>query len=155
MNARVPKAYWRGSLPDHVLMQNLAAHFKDEYGATAALLADLAEVDERRLFAPEGYDSLRSYCVGVLKCTPDAAAKRIHAAHAARSFPALFDEVAGGRLHLSAVILLAPHLTPDNAGELLAAAAHKTTREIRQLLAARAGRQREQGGRARGGFDRS
>src|SRR5207247_2233844 len=39
--------------------------------------------------------------------------------------------------HLSAVGLLAPYLTPENAGELLAAAAHRTKSEIEELLARR------------------
>jgi 5-methylcytosine-specific restriction endonuclease McrA len=38
---------------------------------------------------------------------------------------------------LSAVVLLAPHLTPENAAELIAVAAHRTKAEIETLLAAR------------------
>ena len=136
-HARVPTAYWRGGLPDHVLMQNLATHFKDEDGATAALLADLADVDERRLYLPAGYKSLAAYCVGELKRNPDAVAKRIHAARAARVFPAIFELVAAGRLCLSGVCLLAPHLTEANADELLAEAADKTYDETRRLIAER------------------
>src|SRR5206468_3950412 len=39
------------------------------------------------------------------------------------------------RLHLSAVLMLAPHLTPETAPDLLAGAAHKTRRELEYLLA--------------------
>jgi hypothetical protein len=45
--------------------------------------------------------------------------------------------VAEGRLHLTGLGLLAPHLTPDNAGGLLAAAANRTKAEIEWLLAER------------------
>jgi hypothetical protein len=45
--------------------------------------------------------------------------------------------VADGRLHLSAVVLLAPYLTPENAEGLLAEAAHRTKSEIEELLARR------------------
>jgi hypothetical protein len=45
--------------------------------------------------------------------------------------------VAQGRLHLSAVCLLAPHLTRENADQLLAAAGYKTKAEIEALLAQR------------------
>jgi 5-methylcytosine-specific restriction endonuclease McrA len=45
--------------------------------------------------------------------------------------------VAEGRLHLSGIVDLAPHLEAGNADELLAAAAHKTRAAIALLLAER------------------
>ena len=65
----------------------------------------------------------------------DAAFKRIRAARTARRFPAIFAAVADGRLHLSAVVMLAPHLTEDTVDELLTAAIHKSKSEIEELLA--------------------
>ena len=41
--------------------------------------------------------------------------KRIRVARTARQFPAIHDMLADGRLHLTAVVLLAPYLTPENA----------------------------------------
>src|SRR5207302_4870987 len=38
---------------------------------------------------------------------------------------------------LAAAVLLAPHLTPENAAELLAAATHKTKAQIEQVVAER------------------
>jgi hypothetical protein len=67
----------------------------------------------------------------------DVAYKRICAARAARRFPAIFDALADGRLHVSAVVMLAPHLTPGMADDLLAAAAHKSKAAIERLLAER------------------
>src|SRR5262245_25223767 len=101
------------------------------------MLAHLAEVDERKLYLPAGYPSLYLYCVQELHLCEQAAFKRIHAARAARDFPALFDAVAQGRLHLSAVVLLAAHLTAENVAGLMAAATHKSKAEIEHLLAER------------------
>src|SRR5262245_14480987 len=80
---------------------------------------------------------MHAYCVGELRLCEQAAFKRIHAARAARRFPAIFEALAEGRLHLTAVTLLAPHLTEASAPDLLAAAAHKSRSEIEQLLAER------------------
>jgi 5-methylcytosine-specific restriction endonuclease McrA len=64
----------------------------------------------------------------------DAASKRIQAARIAREFPAILPAVAEGRLHLSAVVLLAPHLNKETAEKLLAAASNKSKAEIELLL---------------------
>src|SRR5207237_10344514 len=42
-----------------------------------------------------------------------------------------------GRLHLSAVVVLAPHLVPETADELIRSAAYQTKSEIERLIAAR------------------
>jgi 5-methylcytosine-specific restriction endonuclease McrA len=104
---------------------------------TAAIVAHIAEVDARRLYAPAGYPSMHAYCVGKLRLSEDAAYKRIRAARAARRFPAIFEALADGRLHLAAVCLLSLHLTPENAEGLLAAATHKTRDDIERMLAER------------------
>src|SRR5262249_18262339 len=97
-----------------------------ERGKFAVHLARLAEFDDRRLYPPEGYPSMFAWCVEVLGFSEDCAYKRIRAARTARRFPAIFPALAGGRLSLSAVLLLAPHLEPEGADELLAAAAGKS-----------------------------
>jgi hypothetical protein len=94
-------------------------------------------VDERKLYLPAGYPSMYLYCVRELHLSEDAAAKRIQAARAARRFPAIFVALASGQLHLSGVVLLAPHLVEETASDLIAAGAHKTKSEIEQLLADR------------------
>jgi hypothetical protein len=101
------------------------------------LLADLAEVDERQLFVSASYPSMYLYCLRELHMSEGTAFKRIRAARAARQFPAIYPALADGRLHLSAVVLLAPHLSPDTADELLAAAEYKTKAEIELLMAHR------------------
>ena len=131
------RTYSLSHLPDATLLRDLAALVTQDRVTTAAMLAHLAEVDARRLYLPAAYPSMYAYCVGELRLAEDAACKRIQAARAARRFPAIFPAVADGRLHLTAVCLLAPYLTPENAGELLAAAAGKSKGEIEAWLAQR------------------
>jgi 5-methylcytosine-specific restriction endonuclease McrA len=122
-------------LRDDVLLRDLATLVAQDRITTATLLAHIAEADARRLFAPAGYSSMHAYCVEELRLSEDAAYKRIQAARAARRFPALFPAMAEGRLHLTAVCLLAPHLTVENSDELIAAVTHKRKSEVEELLA--------------------
>jgi hypothetical protein len=129
------KSYSRSHLSDGTLLSNLVSRISQERHTTAELLADIGEVDERRLYAPAGYSSMFAYCVQELRLSEDSAYKRIQVARTARSFPVIFGAVAEGRLHLSGAVLLAPHLTTANAAELLEQATYKSKREIEQLLA--------------------
>ena len=129
--------YARAHVSDHSLHESALAHARHERGATADLLADLAEIDVRRFYLAMAYPSLFAYCVAELNTSEDTAYKRIKAARAARRFPAIFDAVADGRLNLSGVVLLAPHLTETTAQDLLDAATNKSNLEIEKLLALR------------------
>lgn len=127
-------------LRDEDLLHKLTSVLSRERMATAELLAVMAEVDARKLYVPEGYSSMFAYCVEKLHLSEGATARRIHAARAARQFPEIFAALAEGRLHLTAVFLLAPHLTEENAAQLLSAATHKRKVEIEALLARHFGR---------------
>ena len=119
------------------LLRGLTALVSQDRTTTAALLAHLAEVEDRKLFLEAAHPSMYSYCVHELAMSEDEAYRRIHAARAGREFPVLFEALADGRLHLSAVALLRPYLTRANVGELVAVAAHQTKAEIQALLARR------------------
>jgi len=131
--------YSLSHLADGALLLSLATLVAHDRNTTAELLAHLAEVDARRLYAPAGYPTMFSYCVGKLGFSEDVAFKRIRSARAARTFPAILDAVADGRLHVAAIVLLSPYLNldPQIASELLAAAQHKTKRQVEKLLAER------------------
>jgi hypothetical protein len=131
------KSYSLGHLSDAVLHRNTRQLAARERDVSADLLAHIAEVDFRKAYVPEAYDSISAYCVGELRLSEDAAAKRIQVARAGRRCPAIFPTLAEGRVHLSGLVLLAPHLTPDNASELLAAATHKRKAEIERIVAER------------------
>jgi 5-methylcytosine-specific restriction endonuclease McrA len=127
-------------LSNDALLRDLTTLVARDRVLTAVLLAHLAEVDERRLYVPAGFPSMHAYCVGELHFSDDAAYNRITAARAARRFPALFDAVADGRLHVTGVRLIAPALNSENVAELMALAAHRSKPEIERLLARRFGR---------------
>ena len=135
------KTYSLSHLANHVLLHDLKALNSQDRATTAAMLAHIAEVDERRLYAPAAYSSMYLYCVHELRMSEDTAHRRIGVARTARQFPAIFPALADGRLNMTTVLLLAPHLTPElpqeKANELLAAAALKTKAEIQRLLAER------------------
>jgi hypothetical protein len=129
--------YQPSHLADHVLLRDLVALASQDRAATASLLAHLAEVDTRKLYRPAAYPCLRSYCMGELRLSKEAANKRIRAARTARRFPGIFPAIAAGRLSLNSVILLAAHLTEENAGELLSAAEDRSRDELERLIADR------------------
>lgn len=122
-------------LADDVLLRDLRSLVERDRATTANLLAHLAEADERRLYLPAAYPSMYMYCVHELHMSEDTSLKRIQVARVARKFPGVLSAIADGRLHLTAVGLLAPYLTPENAEHLLEAAAHKTKSEVGALLA--------------------
>jgi len=122
---------------DHALLCDLKTLVAQDRTTTAVLLTRIAEVDDRKLYLREGYPSMFAYCVHELRLSEDAAYKRIHVARTARRFPAILVALAESRVHLRAVLMLAPHLTSENADELLAAATHTTRWELEQLLAQR------------------
>lgn len=94
----------------------------------------MGEVDARKLFLGSAYSSMFAYCTDVLHLSRGATYKSIHAARLAREHPIIFEMVAAGRLHLSAVCLPAPHLTADNGDELLGETAG-TKRQVDKLVA--------------------
>ncbi|MEO7275363.1 MAG: HNH endonuclease signature motif containing protein [Vicinamibacterales bacterium] len=106
-----------------------------ERGATRELIALLAELDTRRLYLGEGCASLFVYCTRVLHLSEHAAYGRIEAARCARRVPAVLELLAEGAVTLTTISLVASHLTPDNAPELLPAVRHRSKREVEQLVA--------------------
>ena len=124
------------SLSDEQLLHDLETAVMRERGATAQLIALLAEMDTRRLYLQQGYSSLFTYCTGCLHLSEHAAYGRIEAARAARNFPVVLDRLADGSITLTAICLLSNHLSADNHQQLLDAAKHKTRREVEQQIAA-------------------
>ena len=123
------------SFSDDELLRRLSDLLGRSRRDEADLVAHIGEVDRRRLYAREASPSMFAYCTEVLHLSEAEAYLRIAAARAAREHPLLLTLLADGRLHLTAIAKLAPHLTPENREDILKRAAHRSKREIEELVA--------------------
>src|SRR6185436_13770872 len=98
-------------------------------------MAHLAEVARRELHLGLGYGSLFAYCTGALRLSQHAAYNRIEVAKAARRFPVVLERLAGGSVCLTAVRLLAPHLSDANCVAVLDEAGGKRKEEVAEIVA--------------------
>jgi hypothetical protein len=87
------------------------------------------------VYLREGYGSLFVYCREALRLSEWEAHNRIDVARAARRFPMILGMLAEGSIGLTAVRLLAPHLTPSNHAEVLESARGRTKAEIEEIVA--------------------
>src|SRR5690349_17126660 len=123
------------SVSDVDLVKELKVLVARERELTAAVLAHLGEVEARRLFLPAACSSMHGYCMQVLGMSEEAAFKRLRVARVARRFPVVLRAIAEGRLHLSGAVMLASHLTEENADVLIGEASEKSKAEIAVVLA--------------------
>jgi hypothetical protein len=122
-------------LSNSELLARVEGLAQNEREATASLIVHLAELDVRRLYLGEGCSSLFTYCTHVLHFSEHAAYGRIEAARTGRRFPAVLEMLEDGSINLTTVCMLTAHLTHDNHRELLAAATHKSKRQVEELVA--------------------
>jgi len=123
------------SLSDDELLDRLSTLVGRHRRCEAEIVAHLAEVDARRLYLGKACSSMFAYATEVLHLSEHEAYLRIACARASRRFPVLLDMLADGRLHLSAIAKLAPHLSEENAEALLVRAVHRSKRAIEELCA--------------------
>jgi hypothetical protein len=99
----------------------------------------LIEIDSRRLYLGEGYASMFAYCTHArtraLHMAEGAAYNRIEAARAARTYPVILTLFEQSAITLTAVRLVAPHLTGENHAAVLTSAKHKSKHAIEELVA--------------------
>lgn len=122
-------------LDDAPLLDETKRLAADERRATAALLRALIEIDRRRLYLGLGCSSMFTYCTQVLHLAEGAAYNRIEAARAAARFPVILALLEQSSVTLTAVRLLAPHLTDENNRSVLDLARHRTRRDVEELVA--------------------
>jgi hypothetical protein len=89
----------------------------------------------KKIVRRAGFKSLFVYCLETLRLSEDAICNRLEVARAARKFPIILDRFADGSVTLTAVRLLAPHLTVENHAVLLREATHKRTEQVKELVA--------------------
>jgi hypothetical protein len=122
------------TVSDDDLLQRLSDLLRSSRKVEADLVAHIAEVDRRRLYARTS-SSMFVYCTTVLHMTEFEAYLRIKAGRAVRKHPMLLEMLADGRLHLSGIVLLRPHLTKANRDWVLNRATHLSKRQIQELIA--------------------
>jgi len=123
------------ALSDAELLHRLSEILKQSRRVESILIAHIAEVDARGVYAREASPSMFAYCTDVLSLSEGEAYLRIGAARASRRYPVLLSMLEDGRLHLTAIAKLSPHLTDDNVDDLLARSTHRSKRQILELIA--------------------
>ena len=122
----------------HLTDDELVARVKGlagrERGATALLVAHLAELDTRDVHLRAGFSSLFAYCRAELALSEAEAYSRIEVARAARRYPVILELLASGALNLTSVRLLAPHLTPENHRQALESARGKGKSDVEEIV---------------------
>jgi len=113
-------------------VKSLAARAR---GATALLVAHLAELDTRDVHLRAGFSSLFAYCRAELALSEAEAYNRIEVARAARRYPVILERLGAGALNLTTVRLLAPHLTAENHSQVLESARGKGKAEVEEIVA--------------------
>jgi hypothetical protein len=122
-------------LSDDELVTRLAEICLQAHRLTARMIVHLIEVEERRLDLKAACTSMFDFCVRRLGMSEGAAYRRITAARLVRRFPTLLARIERGELHLSALVLLRPHLSEANVDALVTAVKGKSQREIEEILA--------------------
>ena len=120
---------------DQELLDGVFAAVTREFEDVAVVIAHLAEMDKRKLFAGEGCSSLKTYCMEVLHLTEDQTYSRIAVARVAQKFPVVLDLLADGLVHLTAVDRLGPSLTQENHLAILEEATLKNMAQVEEIVA--------------------
>ncbi|HTE50409.1 MAG TPA: hypothetical protein VK698_06025 [Kofleriaceae bacterium] len=124
-----------GALSDEVLLARLVDVLSRGRRVEAEIIAHIAEVDARRLYLGQACSSMHVYVTERLHLSDAEAYLRITVARLSRRFPVVLAMLADGRAHLSGLVRLAPHLSDENADEILGRASFRSKREIELLVA--------------------
>ncbi len=122
------------SVSDDELLRRLSELLTNSRRVEAELIAHIAEVEERRLYARYA-SSMFKYATECLHLSEHEAYLRIEVARASRKHPVLLEMLADGRLHLSGAAMLHGHLTEANRKTVLERATHMSKRQIEKLIA--------------------
>ena len=125
MKVTPPKTPLKEKLTNEALMNQCIYQLKIDRKGEAALIELLSEIDERKLFAEEGYASMFKFCTGRLHLSEPQTYRRIRASRIIRNYPVALEMLSKGEIHMTALNIIRPCLTPDNHLELLRLCKHK------------------------------
>jgi HNH endonuclease len=123
------------SVSDDTLLRRLLELLGQSRRIEVDVVAHIGEVDARRLYAREAAPSMFAYCTDRLHLSEAEAYLRITVARASREHPVLLEMLADGRMHLSGIAKLVPHLNAQKRDAVLARAIHRSKRDIEALIA--------------------
>ena len=103
---------------------------------TALVIAHLAEMSRRKGTLERGYKNVFDYAVRRLNLSEGSVALRLQVANVSRRVPQLLAALAENRMSLTVAGLLAPHLTEENVGKLIAECSGMSKREAEEHLVA-------------------
>ncbi len=126
-----------GRLPNHSIVAQLVRLNQQNRRLEAELLLYLGELDRRQIYREQAVASAFAFCVLRLGYSEDVAFKRVGAARLMRRFPLIYDLLVSGRIHLTALMLIKPHLMEENHEEWLLLACEKSKRQVERLVASR------------------
>lgn len=122
-------------LSDEILITQLKALASEERSSLRAFLQHLVEFEERDLAQKNAFPSVYLYCIKELHLSEGEAFRRIQTAHVAARFPWALDLLESGKLNLTTISVLAPHLDKSNVDRLFTEAAYKSKRETEFIVA--------------------
>ena len=115
-------------------LKNQEIYTADERRCQVRWLKNLNHVEERRLYAKAGYESLWRYVHKGLGYAEGSVGKRIQVARLIKKFPLVADFLEGRKLSLTAASRLSPVLTDENHRKVLSEASGKNVREVEELV---------------------
>jgi hypothetical protein len=123
------------ALSNSELLDSTRLHLQRSCELDADLLLLLGEIDARRLYLDRAFATMFDFCTGELGFSEDVTYNRLKVAGLVRRFPRVLDVVRSGKVHLTGLRLLEPHLTEENLDVVLAEATGKSKRSIEELVA--------------------
>jgi hypothetical protein len=121
-------------LSNQEVVSSVTRCVQDDRCVTVRLLVHLGEMDARKLYRDHGCSTLFDYVTRKLHMSESEAMLRITVARLGRAYPVALEMLGRGELHLTALRLLEPVLTPDDL-DLLHAARFQSKRQVQELLA--------------------
>ncbi len=126
-----------GALGDGDLVTALKNNALKERGLQCLSLAYIAEVEQRLIYARLGFPSLFQYLVQELGFSEATSLKRIQVSRLAERFPVVYSLLETGKVSMTVLQKLAPHLLVSNHRVLLNESTGKSVRDVERMLAAR------------------
>jgi hypothetical protein len=118
--------------PDAMVLAGTERLAASHHRNVADLVAHVAVVDGRQLFAPR-FSSLFRYCCGTLRLSEGATANLIETARAARRYPLILTLLRDGSINPTTVRVLSSSLTAENHAHLLREAVGRTKVEVQAI----------------------